>query len=1109
MFVLDSNDEEDDMSLSSSSTDNVELYDGLDQCIDQSRETEVCSIASLIHSRKPKRQKTQDLRPMAFVRFNTSLGKAKPVTIKALLDSGASETIVDQKFAKKLRIKKSQSTGTTWSTPGGDMHTNQMVKAQFTIPELHDDRLIEWNMHVTKTIGAYDMIIGRDILEFLKIDIRFSDKTIVWDRAEMPFKDRDASELEAYHISDGDAMEDAVHRVKRILDAKYEKADISKVCEEQEELDASQRDKLGELLRKYEPLFDGQLGRWHGQEVKLELKPDAKPYHARAYNIPRCHLQTLKAEVDRLVTIGVLKKVNRSEWAAPTFIIPKKDGSVRFISDFRELNKRILRKPYPIPNIQDMLLNLEGFQWATSLDLNMGYYHIRLDPTSKELCTIVLPFGKYEYQAIPMGLCNSPDIFQEKMSELMDGLEFVRTYIDDLLCLTKGTFEEHLEKIELVLQRLLKAGLKVNVTKSFFARSQLEYLGYWITRTGIKPVYDKVKAVMKIAEPKTRKELRSFIGVVNYYRDMWVRRSHVLAPLAALTSKSTKWKWEDQHRKAFAMAKRIIAKETLLAYPDFNKPFQIHTDASHYQLGAVVSQDGRPIAFYSRKLNPAQTRYTTTERELLSIVETLKEYKNILLGSEIEVFTDHKNLVYKNFNTERVMRWRLLLEEFGPKLTYIKGANNIVADALSRLEISEEELSPEAFATELAADEPPFPKGYKLSYREIAYRQTTDKQLQDKLVKQPQLYKKTKYTFSDKAYELITKDGKIYVPKELQKECAEWYHLNLMHPGQDRLEYTIAQHYTWIGLRTTCIAVCQACELCKVAKKKTKKYGKLPPKPNPEIIPWHTLCVDTIGPYSFGPKTVKGEPNPNYCTLQCLTMLDPATGFFEIVEIDEKKADYISNILEMHWLCRYPWPTEIVMDKGSEFKAEVRDALRNDFGITVKVITSRNPQSNSMVERCHQTFGKMLDSAQVTDKRDLDEDFGWDPILSACRKAMNSTVHTTARATPSQLVFGRDAMLNASFEADWQFIKQRKQKLIVQNNNRENATRVPHAYNVNDTVVIKAGVQRKHGENPYIGPYRVTHVYDNGTVRLVKVADNNGGAVSETWNIRNIEPRKA
>ena len=144
-----------------------------------------------------------------------------------------------------------------------------------------------------------------------------------------------------------------------------------------------------------------------------------------AYPIPKIHENTLRLEVDRLVELGVLKRVNRSEWGAPTFIIPKKDGTVRFISDFRELNKVIKRKPYPLPRIQDLLLKLEGFQHATSLDLNMGYYHVELSPHSRELCTIVLPWGKYEYQRLPMGLCNSPDIFQEKMSELFAGFDYV------------------------------------------------------------------------------------------------------------------------------------------------------------------------------------------------------------------------------------------------------------------------------------------------------------------------------------------------------------------------------------------------------------------------------------------------------------------------------------------------------------------------------------------------------------------------------------------------------------------------------------------------------------------------------------------------------------
>ena len=161
-------------------------------------------------------------------------------------------------------------------------------------------------------------------------------------------------------------------------------------------------------------LFNGTLGQWTDEDYDIELKEGAMPYDARPFPVPCVHEQTFRQEVKRLCKIGVLKKVNRSKWAAPTFIIPKKDGSVRFILDFRELNKRIKCKPYPIPKIQDLLLKLKGLQFATSLDLNMGYYHIQLSPDSKQLCTIVLPWGKYEYQKLLMGLCNSPDISKKR-----------------------------------------------------------------------------------------------------------------------------------------------------------------------------------------------------------------------------------------------------------------------------------------------------------------------------------------------------------------------------------------------------------------------------------------------------------------------------------------------------------------------------------------------------------------------------------------------------------------------------------------------------------------------------------------------------------------------
>ena len=170
-----------------------------------------------------------------------------------------------------------------------------------------------------------------------------------------------------------------------------------------------------------------------------------------------------------------------------------------------------------------MLLKLEGFTYATAIDLNMGYYNILLTPESSRLCTIVLPWGKHSYTALPMGLASSPDIFQEKMNNLFSGLEYVRCYIDDILCITKGDWDNHLTKLDEVLQRLKDSGMKVNASKTFFGKEQLDYLGYTISKKGISPITKKVDAIRKIAPPKTRRQLRSFLGMVNYYRDMWIR----------------------------------------------------------------------------------------------------------------------------------------------------------------------------------------------------------------------------------------------------------------------------------------------------------------------------------------------------------------------------------------------------------------------------------------------------------------------------------------------------------------------------------------------------------------------------------------------------------
>ena len=342
-----------------------------------------------------------------------------------------------------------------------------------------------------------------------------------------------------------------------------------------------------------------------------------------------------------------------------------------------------------MPKISDTLQQLEGFQYATSLDMNMGYYHLKLTPEASEMCTIVTEFGKYRYKRLPMGVSCSPDIFQSKIYDLLGDIEGTKAYIDDILVVNKGSFKDHLKQLEEIFRRCQKTNIKLNADKCRFGLNEIDYLGYIITPKGIKPNPKKIKAIQAMERPSTVTEVRRLIGMVQYYRDLWPRRSHILEPFTAISAgkKGTKIKWTSELETAFKEVKKMVCQETLLTYPDWTKPFDIHTDASDYQLGAVIFQQGKPIAFFSRKLNNAQKNYTTTEKELLSIVECVKEFRNILFGYPIRVFSDHKNLVHSTTlsQSQRVMRWRLILEEFGPDIQHVSGEDNVVADAMSRL----------------------------------------------------------------------------------------------------------------------------------------------------------------------------------------------------------------------------------------------------------------------------------------------------------------------------------------------------------------------------------------------------------------------------------------
>ena len=277
-----------------------------------------------------------------------------------------------------------------------------------------------------------------------------------------------------------------------------------------------------------------------------------------------------------------------------------------------------------------------------------------------------------------------------------------------------------------------------------------------------------------------------------------------------------------------------------------------------------------------------------------------------------------------------------------------------------------------------------------------------------------------------KSRQLLCFNDKIAIPKTLEDKVVEWYHSTLCHPGRDRTEQTIRQHFWWPKLSEQVRSKCARCHICQQNKRSGTKYGILPEK-EAECIPWDRLCVgDLIGPY-----TIDREDNDEPLTLWCVTMIDPATGWFEIKEIKEKSADYIANLVELTWITRYPTPDIVVYDRGTKFMAEFAKMMGEDYGIKTKSITVRNPQANAIIERVHATIGNMLRTFKY---EDLDQEDPWSGILAAVMFATRATYHTTLGATPAQLVFGRDAILNTKFEANWNHIKQRKQEIIKKNN---------------------------------------------------------------------------
>jgi len=456
------------------------------------------------------------------------------------------------------------------------------------------------------------------------------------------------------------------------------------------------------LLNKHEKLFEDGVGELKGFQATLNLKDDAKPVFERARSVPYATRTAIEKELDRLVEQGIAYPVKHSEWATPVVPVPKPDGSVRLCGDYKvTVNPRLNVEQHPIPKPDDLFATLNGGQQFSKLDLSQAYQQCVLDEESQRVVTLVTHRGLYRLRRLPYGVASAPAIFQALMEQVLNGIEGVVVYLDDIL-ITAPDRTTHLARLAEVMERLEEAGLKLKEAKCMFLQDQVEYLGFIVDATGLHAMPSKVEAVVNAPTPTDVTQLRSFMGLVNYYGRFVPDLATIAHPLHRLMATES-WAWSTEAEDAFNMLKMKLTSPQVLVHYSPDLPIRLACDASPYGVGAVISHvmpDGeeRPIAFASRTLTSSERNYSQIEREGLGIIFGVTRFHLYLYGRKFELITDNKPLAIiigpkkgiPSIAAMRLQRWAVILAAYDYTVTIKRSTENANADGMSRLPVSAE-----------------------------------------------------------------------------------------------------------------------------------------------------------------------------------------------------------------------------------------------------------------------------------------------------------------------------------------------------------------------------------------------------------------------------------
>jgi len=478
----------------------------------------------------------------------------------------------------------------------------------------------------------------------------------------------------AYHIKPKEAILNTKEKEKIEDMEEWKLANINK------ELEPTQKSNLEDLLKKYGRIFTMDIEKCAGLckagEHRIDVG-DAKPISLAPYRVSPKQEKIQVEEINKLLKKDLIEPSD-SEWGAPVVMVTKPDGSIRFCVDYRKLNEVTKKDPFPIPRIRDILDALQGAQYFSTCDAVSGYYQMKMESESKEKTAFVTRHGKWQFKIMPFGLVNAPSTFQRMMNLILSGLLWasIMCYMDDLIVYSK-TFSQHLKDLEKLFERLEDNNVFLKPSKCFFGMFKVNILGHEVSRSGVRPMEKNIKIIKKLEEPENKSKLRSFIGLCSFYNDFIPHFAKIAAPLYKLTHQNENWEWREEHQEAWSTLKNVLISKPCLRLPDPRKRFIIHTDTSAYAIGSVLCQkfeDGiHPVAYHSRILSKSEQNYSTTERELLALVDSFKQFRIYLIDDKFTVFTDHNPLLsIKNRKDPhgRIARWLMTLQNYHYTLKY-------------------------------------------------------------------------------------------------------------------------------------------------------------------------------------------------------------------------------------------------------------------------------------------------------------------------------------------------------------------------------------------------------------------------------------------------------